>query len=167
MNNATVLLVSCFRRWLSHYTAILPRRRSRHRERVAIWRVATILTCQRPGDSQAAGTPARLLGMSSVLLRGALPNVGGIIFLSRKSRPDGTSGPREGGTTAMNNDRIPDAPPQADQPDAGMAADDGELSGLCAVFTEAERDCFNQWCALIDGHRRPDWDAVVASQVCA
>ena len=30
MNNATVLLVSCFRRWLSHYTAILPRRRSRH-----------------------------------------------------------------------------------------------------------------------------------------
>jgi hypothetical protein len=45
-----------------------------------------------------------------------------------------------------------------------MTLDADELAGLCAVFTEAERDCFKQWCALIDGHRRPDWDAVVASQ---
>ena len=45
-----------------------------------------------------------------------------------------------------------------------MTADLDELAGLCAVFTDAERDCFKQWCALIDGHRRPDWDAVIASQ---
>ena len=45
-----------------------------------------------------------------------------------------------------------------------MTADLDELSGLCAVFTATERDCFKQWRALIDGHRRPDWDAVVASQ---
>jgi hypothetical protein len=45
-----------------------------------------------------------------------------------------------------------------------MTADLDELAGLCAVFTDAERGCFKQWCALIDGHGRPDWDAVVASQ---
>jgi len=45
-----------------------------------------------------------------------------------------------------------------------MTADLDELAGLCAVFTDAERDCFKPWCALIDGHRRPNWDGVVASQ---
>jgi hypothetical protein len=64
----------------------------------------------------------------------------------------------------MNSDRVPDAPQQTDPQGADMVADDGELAGLCAVFTDAEQDCFKQWCALIDGHKRPDWDAVVASQ---
>lgn len=60
----------------------------------------------------------------------------------------------------MNYDHIPDAPRQADPPGAGMTADADELSCLCAAFTVAYEDCFKQWCALIDGHRRPDWDAV-------
>jgi hypothetical protein len=41
---------------------------------------------------------------------------------------------------------------------------DEELAGLCAAFAAAYEDCFKPWCALIDGHRSPDWDAVVASQ---
>jgi hypothetical protein len=64
----------------------------------------------------------------------------------------------------MNSGHIPDAPQRADRPGAGLTLDADELAGLCAVVTDAERDCFKQWCALIDGHRRPDWDAVVASQ---